>query len=267
MAGSISNSTDSQVFKLIDVWGDENIQEQLEGSKRNEHVYERISNSLCVNRIEKSNEQCRTKVKKLRQEFKKIKDNPNQTGNDRKKWKFYDRINKILGKKPSVTPPMVLDTLDSSTLSTEKVTSEEETRESKKDTRENSDEEDSSNTQDQVAVKPISSAKDNDCVIIKSKVKRKRAKAEIMEEVMTKILKTVTDGFKETDKMMVELEEKQMKFEERMRKQYREFQMEMKMIAICHHPIKVSIPCTNHTIRKSGVSHNVQVPLMGHIYQ
>ena len=78
MAGS--NLTDSQVFKLIDVWGDEDIQEQLEGSKRNKHVYERMSHSLCVNGIEKSGEQCRTKVKKLRQEFKKIKDNHNQTG-------------------------------------------------------------------------------------------------------------------------------------------------------------------------------------------
>ena len=40
------NWTDSQVFKLIGVWGDEDIQEQLEGSKRNKHVYERMANSV-----------------------------------------------------------------------------------------------------------------------------------------------------------------------------------------------------------------------------
>ena len=84
MAGSFSNWTDSQVLKLIDVWGDEDIQEQLEGSKRNKHVYERISDVLRVYGIEKSGEQCHTEVKKLRLEFKKIKDNHNQTGNDQK---------------------------------------------------------------------------------------------------------------------------------------------------------------------------------------
>ena len=78
--------------------GDEDTQEQQEGSKRNKHVYERMSHSFRVNGIEKSSEQCRTKVKKLRQEFKKITDNHNQTENNRKKWKFYDRINNILGK-------------------------------------------------------------------------------------------------------------------------------------------------------------------------
>ena len=91
-----------------------------------------------------------------------------------------------------------------------------------------------------MVVKTISSVKDDDVNIhnpfpIKGKVKRKRAKAEKMEEVMTKTLKTVTDGFKETE-MMIELEEKQMKFEERMRKQDREFQMEMMKMIVSRLP-------------------------------
>ena len=56
--------TDGQVFRLIEAWGDEDIQEQLEGSKRNKH--ERMAESLLIYGIEKSGEQCRTKVKKLR---------------------------------------------------------------------------------------------------------------------------------------------------------------------------------------------------------
>ena len=47
-------------------------------------MYERMSDSLHVYGIKKRGEQCCTKVKKLRQEFKKIKDNHNQTGNDQK---------------------------------------------------------------------------------------------------------------------------------------------------------------------------------------
>lgn len=222
MAAS-SNWTDSQVFKLIGVWGDEDIQEQLEGSKRNKHVYKSMAETLCVYGIEKTGEQCRTKVKKLRQEYKKIKDDHKETGNERKKWKFYDRINRILGNKPSVTPPVVVDTLDLSTSSTEKITSEEETcREVETEEKEISDEEEEAG---KAVNSKCSTAKENG--VIKGKKKRKHVKADIMEEVMTKTMKTLTDGFKDTEKMMVQLEEKQMEFEERMRKQDCEFQMEM----------------------------------------
>ena len=229
------NWTDSQVFKLIGVWGDEDIQEQLEGSKRNKHVYERMAKTLRVYGIEKSGEQCRTKVKKLRQEYKRIKDDHKETGNERKKWKFYDSINKIMGNRPSVTPPVVLDTLDSSTSSTEKITSEEETcGEIETEEKEISDEEEADNAPDKVVNLKCSSAKENGSV--KGKKRRKRAKADVMEEVMTKTMKTVTDGFKDTEKMMVQLEEKQMEFEERMRKQDREFQMEMMRMIVSRLP-------------------------------
>lgn len=60
--------SDSEVFKLIDLWGEQGIQEQLEGSKRNKHVCEKLSSDLAKHGIEKTGEQCRSKVKKLRQE-------------------------------------------------------------------------------------------------------------------------------------------------------------------------------------------------------
>ena len=44
---------------------------------------------------------------------------------------------------------------------------------------------------------------------------------------MTKAMKTVTDTLKETEKMFVELEERQMAFEERLRNQDRVFQMQI----------------------------------------
>ena len=36
---------EGEVFKLIAQWGEQSIQEQLEGSKRNIHVYEKLSNA------------------------------------------------------------------------------------------------------------------------------------------------------------------------------------------------------------------------------
>ena len=59
-------------FRLIQVWGEEGIQEQLEGAKQNKHIYEELVEDLVIYGIQKTGEQCRTKVKKLRQEYKKI---------------------------------------------------------------------------------------------------------------------------------------------------------------------------------------------------
>ena len=75
-----TNWTDAEVFKFIEVWGEQGIQEQLEGSKST------FTLDCPVNwqSIEwRSGEQCRCKVKKLRQEYKKIKDDLNMTGRGR----------------------------------------------------------------------------------------------------------------------------------------------------------------------------------------
>ena len=94
-----ANWTDREVFRLIDCWSEEGIQEQLEGSRRNKHVYDKLSRSLAEHDIEKTGEQCRTKVKKLRQEYKKIKDNHNLTGRGRIQWKYFENLDKILGTR------------------------------------------------------------------------------------------------------------------------------------------------------------------------
>ena len=107
--------SDSETFKVIHVelWSEEGIQEELEGSKRNKHVYARLSSELEKPGKVNSGELCRGKVKKLRQEYKKIKDGHNQTGRGRTKWKFYDQINELLGNRPATRPPVVLETLES----------------------------------------------------------------------------------------------------------------------------------------------------------
>ena len=45
-----------------------------------------------------------TKVKKLRQEYKKIKDNHNLTGRGRIQWKYFEKLDKILGTQPATRP-------------------------------------------------------------------------------------------------------------------------------------------------------------------
>ena len=58
---------------------------------------------------DQSGVQCRDKIKKLKGEYKKIKDSNNETGRNRKTWTFYDPMNEILRNKPVTRPAVVID--------------------------------------------------------------------------------------------------------------------------------------------------------------
>ena len=70
----MANWTDAEVLHLIELWEEEGIQEQLEGAKRNKHVFEKIAKELQKTGSEKTAEQCRTKLKKLKLDYRKVKD-------------------------------------------------------------------------------------------------------------------------------------------------------------------------------------------------
>ena len=76
----------------------------------------KLSITLAKIGVKKSGEQCRSKVKTFRTEYKKIKDNHNLTGRGRTEWKFNDCLNEILDTRPAPRPPVVLVTLDDATL-------------------------------------------------------------------------------------------------------------------------------------------------------
>lgn len=107
--------SDNEVLKLLEVWGDENIQAQLDGSTRNIKVYAAIAKTLLESGgIERTPVQCREKIKKLKAEYKQIKNHNNRSGRNRKTCKFLPQLDAILGHRPSTTPPVVLDSCSSS---------------------------------------------------------------------------------------------------------------------------------------------------------
>ena len=63
--------------------------------------------------IEKTGKQCRIKVKKLCQEYKKIKDKQNLTDRGRTEWKYFSKLDDILAAHPATHPAVLLETLDS----------------------------------------------------------------------------------------------------------------------------------------------------------
>ena len=92
--------TEAETYKLIKIWGDEKIQSQLKGCKRNKTVYQRIACSLSEAGFQKSAEQCKDKGKKLKSKYRKVKDKHRVTGEGRKRWKFLEAIDNVLADKP-----------------------------------------------------------------------------------------------------------------------------------------------------------------------
>ena len=85
------------VFKLIELWEEEGIQEQLEGLKRNKQCMKSSPTdwqSMELRRLENS---VGVKLKSYTKNAKKFKDAHNKTGTDRIKWRFYDSLNEVSG--------------------------------------------------------------------------------------------------------------------------------------------------------------------------
>ena len=101
---------DADVHIFLKIWGKESIQEQLEGSKRNQHIYERIAKEMKKIDSVKTADQCRAKMKKLKLDYKKVKSKHGQTRESRINWKFLEAMDAVLGHRPITRPSILLDT-------------------------------------------------------------------------------------------------------------------------------------------------------------
>ena len=95
----------------IELWGEEGVQEQLEGSKRNKHVYEKLSSALAKH-CHQDRQTVPGKIKKLSQEYKKSRTITTLTSREEGDGSFMIKSIKFLATDQSVThPPVLLDTL------------------------------------------------------------------------------------------------------------------------------------------------------------
>ena len=117
--------TKEETLKLIEVWGQETIQEQLQSCKRNQSIFVAVAREMREAGYDQTHQQCRDKIKKLKEEYRKEKDKQGKTGKQPSIWEFFDVIDAILGTKPSTRPPVVIDTSET-TENTEETQIEEE---------------------------------------------------------------------------------------------------------------------------------------------
>ena len=100
--------------KLIEIWGEHNIQSQLEGCHRNKEEYQCIIQKMHEAGYERTFEQCREKVKKLKKEYRRLNDTLNETGQGRSKeveWPYFELMDRILGHKRTTIPEIIVDSL------------------------------------------------------------------------------------------------------------------------------------------------------------
>ncbi|KAM3609498.1 uncharacterized protein V6R79_015855 [Siganus canaliculatus] len=93
-----SNWTDPEIVELLQLWSDESVQIELESSLRNQRVFDRIAQILRQRGIYRTGDQCREKIKKMKLEYRRIKDNHKM-----RSWKFYDVMDRVLANRPAIT--------------------------------------------------------------------------------------------------------------------------------------------------------------------
>ncbi|XP_075783639.1 1-aminocyclopropane-1-carboxylate synthase-like protein 1 isoform X2 [Pelodiscus sinensis] len=96
-----SNWSDPEVVELLQLWADESVQMELESCLRNQHVFNRIAEVLREKGIHRTGDQCREKIKKMKLEYRRIKDN-NKTPRGGRTWKFYEVMDRVLTSRSSI---------------------------------------------------------------------------------------------------------------------------------------------------------------------
>ena len=106
MAGSSWSVEETRA--LLNLWGEDRVQRQLQGAVRNKGIFEGIQRALASLGYQRTWLQCRVKVKNLIAMYRKIKDNNNRSGQGRSNFVFYDLLDRVLGTRPPSRPTNLL---------------------------------------------------------------------------------------------------------------------------------------------------------------
>ena len=239
---------EAETLKLIAIWGEEHIQTKLQECKKNKSIYEKIAGEMTDSGYERSYQQCRDKIRKLKGDYKKEKDRHGNTGEGRTTWEYFDVMDAILGHRPTTRPPVIIGSsvADSAALSTQSNLQDEE-EEEPEDVGEKNDELESPSSVNtsttSLLLKGDSGKQDR---------KRKRASSRADANAVIDLLEQVMSAQNKSKERMIELEEKRLRMEEwqmekeaLQRREEREFQMQMMrmmMAGLGMHPLSPPPP-------------------------
>ncbi|XP_048713976.2 myb/SANT-like DNA-binding domain-containing protein 7 [Caretta caretta] len=98
--------TQREVLDLIAVWGDES---ELRSKRRNAKIFEKISKGMKDRGYHRYLQQCRVKLKELRQAYQKTQEANAHSGSESQTCCFYGELHAILGGAPTTTPHLYMD--------------------------------------------------------------------------------------------------------------------------------------------------------------
>uniref|UniRef100_A0A803TZX3 Myb/SANT-like DNA-binding domain-containing protein n=1 Tax=Anolis carolinensis TaxID=28377 RepID=A0A803TZX3_ANOCA len=98
-----TNWSHGEVLDLLEIWGEQRIQQVLQSSHRNIDTFQVIANEMAKKGHERTPQECRTKTKTLRRDYKKVKEN-NLAGKEPMTCPFYDELDRIFETPPPPPP-------------------------------------------------------------------------------------------------------------------------------------------------------------------
>ncbi|XP_044308913.1 uncharacterized protein LOC123035101 isoform X2 [Varanus komodoensis] len=106
-----TNWSYAEVVDLLDIWGEQRIQQVLQSSHRNMDTFQVIANEMGKRGHERTAQECRTKTKTMRRDYKKVKES-HSIGKRNVTCPFYDQLDRILdsgmSRHPGRMPNFVL---------------------------------------------------------------------------------------------------------------------------------------------------------------
>ena len=165
---------------------------------------------------DKTGEQCRAKIKKLKLEYRKEKDKHNKTGHGRSTWRFFDDLDAVLCNRPTSQPTVILDTSAPSTIDSD-VEQLEDVSDETEESHTTQEESMPNMPGDTSARTPSTPGEFEKPEVHPAKGKRKQTKEDKVEAIMTSVVKEIVTVQKESDNFL-EHEEKRMKVEAEQRR-------------------------------------------------
>ncbi|XP_065435280.1 SRRM2 protein homolog rsr-2-like [Chrysemys picta bellii] len=98
-----------EVLDLIAVWGEDSVLAELRSKRRNAKTFEKMSKGMMERGHNRDSDQCRVKVKELRQAYQKTKEANGRSGSEPRTCRFYAELHAILGGAATTTPPVIVD--------------------------------------------------------------------------------------------------------------------------------------------------------------
>ncbi|EMP26362.1 Putative protein C11orf61 like protein [Chelonia mydas] len=105
--------TEREVRDLIAVWGDKSVLaelvlSELHSKRRNANIFEKISKGMKHIGYNKDPQQCRMKIKELRQAYQKTREANGCSGSEPQTCRFYHELHAILGGAATLPQPCAL---------------------------------------------------------------------------------------------------------------------------------------------------------------